>query len=129
MSLGTIIIFVGSYLIEKLRINEKSRGLVQFFALMPMAVPGLVLGLAYIFFFNAKDFIAISKASVPLPSVTQNLEPTNLLKLFSNFKTSFPPTKFELLINLIIFFRISFLFDTNPNKFVNLIFIPLFQCV
>jgi iron(III) transport system permease protein len=52
---GTIIIFVGSYLIEKLRINEKSRELVQFFALMPMAVPGLVLGLAYIFFFNAKD--------------------------------------------------------------------------
>ena len=52
---GTIIIFVGSYLIEKLRINERSRGLVQFFALMPMAVPGLVLGLAYIFFFNAKD--------------------------------------------------------------------------
>ena len=52
---GTIIIFVGSYLIEKLRINERSRSLVQFFALMPMAVPGLVLGLAYIFFFNAKD--------------------------------------------------------------------------
>tara|TARA_B110000196_G_scaffold319149_1_gene336290 strand:- start:1039 stop:2742 length:1704 start_codon:yes stop_codon:yes gene_type:complete len=52
---GTIIIFVGSYLIEKLRINKKQRELVQFFALMPMAVPGLVLGLAYIFFFNAKD--------------------------------------------------------------------------
>ena len=31
------------------------RNLVQFFALMPMAVPGLVLGLAYIFFLNAKD--------------------------------------------------------------------------
>jgi len=52
---GTIIIFVGSYLIEKLRINEGFRNIVQFFALMPMAVPGLVLGLAYIFFFNAKD--------------------------------------------------------------------------
>ena len=52
---GTIIIFVGSYLIEKLRINEPTRNIVQFFALMPMAVPGLVLGLAYIFFFNAKD--------------------------------------------------------------------------
>ena len=48
---GTIIIFVGSYLIEKLRINEGTRNVVQFFALMPMAVPGLVLGLAYIFFF------------------------------------------------------------------------------
>ena len=52
---GTIIIFIGSYLIEKLRINEGTRNVVQFFALMPMAVPGLVLGLAYIFFFNAKD--------------------------------------------------------------------------
>ena len=52
---GTIIIFVGSYLIEKLRINEGYRNTDQFFALMPMAVPGLVLGLAYIFFFNAKD--------------------------------------------------------------------------
>ena len=52
---GTIIIFVGSYLNEKLRINEGTRNVVQFFALMPMAVPGLVLGLAYIFFFNAKD--------------------------------------------------------------------------
>ena len=52
---GTIIIFVGAYLIEKLRINEGTRNVVQFFALMPMAVPGLVLGLAYIFFFNAKD--------------------------------------------------------------------------
>ena len=52
---GTIIIFVGAYLIEKLRINEGYRNIVQFFALMPMAVPGLVLGLAYIFFFNAKD--------------------------------------------------------------------------
>ena len=52
---GTIIIFIGSYLVEKLRTDEKTRGVVQFFALMPMAVPGLVLGLAYIFFFNAKD--------------------------------------------------------------------------
>ena len=52
---GTIIIFVGSYLFDKLRINEGYRNTVQFFALMPMAVPGLVLGLAYIFFFNAKD--------------------------------------------------------------------------
>ncbi|MFC1680913.1 ABC transporter permease subunit, partial [Pseudomonadota bacterium] len=31
------------------------RGFFQFLAMMPMAVPGLVLGLAYIFFFNAPD--------------------------------------------------------------------------
>ena len=29
------------------------RGVVQFLAFLPMAVPGLVLGLGYIFFFNA----------------------------------------------------------------------------
>ncbi len=52
---GTIIIFVGSYVVEKLKTDEKLRGVIQLFALMPMAVPGLVLGLAYIFYFNAKD--------------------------------------------------------------------------
>ena len=30
------------------------RGIAQFMAMLPMAVPGLVIGLAYIFFFNAK---------------------------------------------------------------------------
>ncbi len=52
---GTVVIFIGSYIVEKLRSDEKLRGIVQFFALMPMAVPGLVLGLAYIFYFNSKD--------------------------------------------------------------------------
>ena len=52
---GTIIIFIGSYIVEKLKTDQKLQGIIQFFALMPMAVPGLVLGLAYIFYFNAKD--------------------------------------------------------------------------
>ena len=51
---GTILIFVGSYLIEKLRSDKSLRELLQMVALMPMAIPGIVLGLAYIFFFNAK---------------------------------------------------------------------------
>ena len=50
---GTVIIFVGAYIVEKLRTQEKLRGILQLFALLPMAVPGLVLGLAYIFYFNA----------------------------------------------------------------------------
>jgi len=52
---GTVIIFVGSYIVEKLRSDEKLKGIIQLFALMPMAVPGLVLGLSYIFYFNAKE--------------------------------------------------------------------------
>jgi iron(III) transport system permease protein len=49
---GTAIIFVGAYLVEKTPRFGKVRGFVQFLALLPLAVPGLVLGLGYIFFFN-----------------------------------------------------------------------------
>ena len=50
---GTAIVFTGAYLMEKTRGANWLRGPVQLLALVPMAVPGLVLGLAYIFFFNA----------------------------------------------------------------------------
>ena len=50
---GTALVFFGAYLSEKMRAAPVLRGAVQLLALLPMAVPGLVLGLAYIFFFNA----------------------------------------------------------------------------
>jgi iron(III) transport system permease protein len=50
---GTAVVFVGAYLTEKARGFAFGRGLYHFLAMLPMAVPGLVLGLAYIFFFNA----------------------------------------------------------------------------
>ena len=54
-TLGTILIFTGAYMVEKGRGFGKGRAAFQFLAMMPMAVPGMVLGLAYIFFFNAPD--------------------------------------------------------------------------
>ncbi len=51
--IGTMIVFIGAYLIEKTRDLDWLRPIVQLLALLPMAVPGLVLGLGYIFFFNA----------------------------------------------------------------------------
>jgi iron(III) transport system permease protein len=50
---GTAIVFVGAYLTEKIRGFAAVRAAVHFLAMIPMAVPGLVLGLAYIFFFNS----------------------------------------------------------------------------
>jgi iron(III) transport system permease protein len=50
---GTAIVFVGAYLMEKTRGADWLRPVLQLLALLPMAVPGLVLGLGYIFFFNA----------------------------------------------------------------------------
>jgi iron(III) transport system permease protein len=50
---GTALVFMTSYLLEKTRGVDWIRPAVHLLALLPMAVPGLVLGLGYIFFFNA----------------------------------------------------------------------------
>jgi len=50
---GTVVVFLGAWLTEKGRGLRLARTAFQMLAMMPMAVPGLVLGLAYIFFFNA----------------------------------------------------------------------------
>lgn len=51
--LGPLLIFLGAYLLEKTRGLAPLRSLLRLLASLPMAVPGLVLGLGYIFFFNA----------------------------------------------------------------------------
>ena len=50
---GGLVVFVGAYLVEKTRVAKPLRTATHLLALIPMAVPGMVLGLAYIFFFNA----------------------------------------------------------------------------
>jgi iron(III) transport system permease protein len=52
---GTIFIFGTGYLVEKTQGFKRARTLIQMLTLLPMAVPGMVLGLAYIFFFNDPD--------------------------------------------------------------------------
>ncbi|HXE69556.1 MAG TPA: putative 2-aminoethylphosphonate ABC transporter permease subunit [Hyphomicrobiaceae bacterium] len=51
---GTAVIFGGAYLIEKGRGLRALRTLAHLTAMLPMAVPGLVLGLGYVFFINAR---------------------------------------------------------------------------
>ncbi|MBL8310987.1 MAG: putative 2-aminoethylphosphonate ABC transporter permease subunit [Burkholderiales bacterium] len=50
---GTLLVFFGAYLLDKTKGAPLLRGPVKMLAMLPMAVPGLVLGLGYIFFFNA----------------------------------------------------------------------------
>ncbi len=50
---GSIVVFTGAYLVEKTWVAKPLRTATHLLALIPMAVPGMVLGLAYIFFFNA----------------------------------------------------------------------------
>ena len=50
--IGTAIIFVSAYCIEKGRAFGPIRQVMQMLSVVPMAVPGMVLGLGYIFYFN-----------------------------------------------------------------------------
>ncbi len=50
---GTALVFSSAYVIEKCRPWPRLRQLAYFASTLPVALPGLVLGLAYIFFFNA----------------------------------------------------------------------------
>jgi len=49
---GTILVFLGATLIEKARFDQFLRKFLQLSMLLPMAIPGLVLGLAYLLFVN-----------------------------------------------------------------------------
>ncbi|MSP36313.1 MAG: putative 2-aminoethylphosphonate ABC transporter permease subunit [Limnohabitans sp.] len=49
---GTLLVFVTAYLLEKTKGMNLVRAPLHLLAVIPMAVPGLVLGLGYIFFFN-----------------------------------------------------------------------------
>ncbi len=52
---GTIFIFGAAYLLEKTRGMPGTRALIRLLASIPMGVPGMVLGLGYILFFNHPD--------------------------------------------------------------------------
>lgn len=49
---GTALVFAGAYVLEKTRPAGAVRGVLSALALTPAAIPGLALGLAYVFFFN-----------------------------------------------------------------------------
>jgi iron(III) transport system permease protein len=49
---GTIIVFSSAYLIEKTRGISTTRSVLYLLSITPLAIPGMVLGLSYIFTFN-----------------------------------------------------------------------------
>jgi iron(III) transport system permease protein len=51
-ALGCAMVFAGAYLVEKTPAPRPVKAVIQSLALMPMAVPGLVLGLGYVFCFD-----------------------------------------------------------------------------
>ncbi|MFN8468089.1 MAG: putative 2-aminoethylphosphonate ABC transporter permease subunit [Caldilineaceae bacterium] len=63
---GVAIAFVGAYLIEKTKTWPVLRTSAAFASILPLALPGMVIGLAYIFFFNPTSW-QVGPLTVPNP--------------------------------------------------------------
>lgn len=97
---GTAAAFLTAYLIEKLSVFSRLRRGMYFFSIMPNAVPGTVIGLAYILFFNPKMF--------PIPG-------TNLA-LINNFNFLYGTTAILVIVNMVHYFSVPFVTASTALK-------------
>ena len=81
---GIIIIFIAAWLVEKTQGFPKTKALLRLFAMLPMAIPGLVLGIGYILFFNMADN--------PLNSLYHTMTILVICTIIHFFSTSFIST-------------------------------------
>ncbi len=78
---GTGATFVAAYLIEKTSGMVHLRRAASFLCLVPLALPGLVIGLSYIFFFNAPGFNILG---LHIPNPANGLYATMAILVLSN---------------------------------------------
>ena len=82
---GAVFIFGVAYLLEKTRGMDAFRPLVRLMAVLPMGVPGMVLGLGYIFFFvregNPLHFLYGSMAILVINTVVHYYTSSHLTAL------------------------------------------------
>ncbi len=89
--LGTVITFLSAYLLVKSRCMNALRQLSNAIVLFPLALPGLVFGIAYVFFFNRPDFM--------LPWIG---------KLQNPFNGLYGTLWILVIVNIVHFFTVSF---------------------
>uniref|UniRef100_A0A7C4RND4 Putative 2-aminoethylphosphonate ABC transporter permease subunit n=1 Tax=Desulfatirhabdium butyrativorans TaxID=340467 RepID=A0A7C4RND4_9BACT len=97
--IGTIITFLGAYLIEKSRILPNIRRFSYFLSILPMTIPGLVIGLAYIFFFNTPKWSFGTGFSISNP-----------------FNSLYGTMGILVLSNIVHFYSVGFLTATTALK-------------
>lgn len=88
---GTAITFLAAYLLIKSKCLSRIRQISNAIVLFPLALPGLVFGIAYVFFFNRPDF------TLPLLGEIQN--PFNAL---------YGTLWILVVVNIVHFFTVSF---------------------
>ena len=97
---GAVITFSSAYLIEKTKGVAWLRRTAYFLSIIPLALPGLVIGIAYIFFFN-NPRIAIPLTGFGLPNPFLFLYGTMAILVISN---------------IIHFYTVSFLTATTALR-------------
>lgn len=88
---GTVLVFICAYMLEKSKAFPRIRGFCRFLAMMPMALPGLVLGLSYIMFFN-KEWIEIPFMGIAIENSFHGLYRTMALMIICNITHMFSVT-------------------------------------
>ncbi len=95
---GTVITFGAAYLVEKSPGMRNLRQGAYFLAIVPLALPGMVIGLSYIFFFNATGWDLLG------------------LRIPNPFNFLYGTMGILVLANIAHFFTVSFLTATTALK-------------
>lgn len=95
---GTALTFISAYLIEKLKTFPSLRAAAYFISMVPVALPGMVIGLAYIFFFNPLQW-KVGGLAIPNP-----------------FSFIYGTMAILVLSNIVHFYTVSFMTATTALK-------------
>ena len=97
---GSIVTFASAYLIDKTKGAILLRRTAYFLSIIPLALPGLVIGIAYIFFFN--------KTSLSIPFTG--------IEFYNPFNLLYGTMAILIICNVIHFYTVSFLTATTAIR-------------
>lgn len=97
---GTFMTFMSAYLIEKKEKKTLKDKVIYFLSLIPLALPGMVIGISYIFFFNKSYF------TIPFLNIS----------IMNPFNSLYKSIWIMVLANVIHFYSISFLTANTALK-------------
>ena len=98
--IGTAVAFLAAYVTQKVRILGKLRRPIYLISIAPMAIPGTVLGLAFILFFNPKTF--------PIPGTE--------FSLINAFHGLYGTMWILVIVNIVHYFSVPFITAVTALK-------------
>ena len=97
---GAFVTFTSAYLIDKTKGAVLLRRAAYFLSIIPLALPGLVIGIAYIFFFNKPQL------GIPFTDIT----------FYNPFNLLYGTMAILIICNIIHFYTVSFLTATTAIR-------------